>query len=90
MPTKEQCGHTSDCKMEGCQSIPACGFKLRDRVDLAINELIVTKQLQAALDVLHLVQREWAPGTKKKRVCDPYTVSTAALQKIDEYEEMKP
>jgi hypothetical protein len=90
MPTKEQAGHTSDCKMEGCESVPSCAVRKLSEVSDLLTELIVSRQLTVALDVLHLIQREWAPETKKKRICDPYTVITAALKKIDEFEDLKP
>ena len=71
-------------------SIPSCTVaKLHDVADL-LGELVVSRQLVAALNVMHLIQREWGPGNKKKKICDPYTVITAALKKIDEYEDLKP
>ena len=50
----------------------------------------MTRQLQAALDALHQIQREWAPNLKRKKICDPFTVVTAALKKIDEFDKLKP
>jgi len=87
MPTKEQCGHSSDCKMEGCESVPIC--QLTANIRESVNDLISVRQIQVLLDAVQQVQRDWAPETKKKRICDPYTIMTAALKKFDEYEELR-
>jgi hypothetical protein len=61
----------------------------RAHVDLAINGLIMTKQIAVLLSALQQIQREWSPSRKVSH-CDPYTVATQALKKYDEYEELKP
>jgi hypothetical protein len=82
-------GHARECKMNACELVGSCRAKPRERIDLAIDGLIMTKQIATLLGALQRIQREWSPGRKVSR-CDPFTEATKALKQYDEYEELKP
>jgi len=68
-------GHTADCAMDGCPSIPSCQSSSRE-------VLMLKKRLGVTTLALQKIKTEWLPGRQRLSSCDPFTVADTALKVI--------